>query len=58
VRKRRQERARFVSNGTIAGVIDRVTLQGKRIKPKVPASQLFWETKTISKDFGACQPTM
>jgi hypothetical protein len=36
---------------------DRVTLQGKRIKPKDAGKPVAWETKTISKDFGACQPT-
>ena len=36
---------------------DRVTLQGKRIKPKDAGKAVAWETKTISKDFGACQPT-
>jgi hypothetical protein len=36
---------------------DRVTLQGKRIKPKHAGKLVAWETKTISKDFGACRPT-
>ncbi len=35
---------------------DRMTLQGKKIKPKHAGKTLVWETKTISKDFGACQP--
>jgi F0F1-type ATP synthase alpha subunit len=39
---------------------DRVTLQGKRIKAKDGGKAIgkvvAWETKTISKDFGACQP--
>ena len=35
---------------------DRVTLQGKRIKPKHAGKPVAWETKTISKDFGTCQP--
>ena len=35
---------------------DRVTLQGKRIKPKHAGKPVAWETKTISKDFGICQP--
>ena len=34
---------------------DRMTLQGKRIKPKA-GKPLVWETRTISKDFGVCQP--
>jgi hypothetical protein len=35
---------------------DRMTLQGKNIKPKDAGKPLIWETKTISKDFGVCQP--
>jgi len=35
---------------------DRMTLQGKKIKPKNAGKPLVWETKTISKDFGVCQP--
>jgi hypothetical protein len=34
---------------------DRVTLQGKKIKPKDPGKPVVWETKTLSKDFGSCQ---
>ena len=33
-----------------------MTLQGKKIKPKDAGKAVAWETKTISKDFGACQP--
>lgn len=33
---------------------DRVTLQGKKIKPKDAGKPVVWETKTISKDFGSC----
>jgi hypothetical protein len=35
---------------------DRMTLQGKKIKPKDAGQPVLWETKTISKDFGVCQP--
>jgi hypothetical protein len=35
---------------------DRVTLQGKRIRPKDAGKPLLWETKAISKDFGVCPP--
>lgn len=35
---------------------DRMTLQGKKIKPKDAGKPVLWETKTISKDFGVCQP--
>jgi hypothetical protein len=34
---------------------DRVTLQGKKIKPKDAGKPVVWETKTFSKDFGSCQ---
>jgi hypothetical protein len=49
----------YALSGNTAGVKagDRVTLQGKRIKPKDAGKAVAWETKTISKDFGACQPT-
>ena len=35
---------------------DRLTLSGKKIKPKDAGRPVVWETKTISKDFGACAP--
>ena len=35
---------------------DRMSLQGKKIKPKDAGKPVVWETRTISKDFGACQP--
>ncbi len=35
---------------------DRVTLSGKKIKPKDSGKPVVWETKTISKDFGVCRP--
>jgi hypothetical protein len=34
---------------------DRVTVEGKKIKPKGVGKPVVWETKTISKDFGSCQ---
>lgn len=34
---------------------DRVTLQGKKIRPN-GSSLLTWETKKVTKDFGVCQP--
>jgi hypothetical protein len=36
---------------------DRMTLHGKRIGTKDAGKPVVWETKTISKDFGACQPS-
>jgi hypothetical protein len=43
--------------GNTAGVKpgDRATLMGKKIKPNAD-STFIWETKKITKDFGACQP--
>ena len=35
---------------------DRMSLQGKKINPKDAGKPVVWETRTISKDFGACQP--
>lgn len=35
---------------------DRMTLHGKKIKPKDASKALVWETKSTSKDFGVCQP--
>jgi hypothetical protein len=35
---------------------DRVTLQGKKVKPKGADKPLAWEVKKETKDFGACQP--
>jgi hypothetical protein len=35
---------------------DRVTLQGKTVKPKGASAPLTWEVSQETKDFGACQP--
>jgi hypothetical protein len=35
---------------------DRVTLQGKKAKPKDASTPLDWEVNKETKDFGACQP--
>jgi hypothetical protein len=35
---------------------DRMTLHGKKIKTKNAGKPVVWETSTISKNFGACQP--
>jgi hypothetical protein len=35
---------------------DRMTLQGKKIKPKDGGKTLTWETKQVAKDLGACRP--
>lgn len=34
----------------------RMKLQGKKVKSKAGDKTLVWETKTVAKDFGACQP--
>jgi hypothetical protein len=35
---------------------DRITLEGKKVKPKGADKTLVWEAKRVTKDFGACQP--
>jgi len=47
----------YVLSGNTAGVKqgERVTLAGKKIKSN-SGTTLVWETKGISKDFGACRP--
>lgn len=47
----------YVLAGNTAGVKQgqRMTLAGKRIKSN-SGTTLVWETKRISKDFGACRP--
>jgi hypothetical protein len=35
---------------------DRVTLQGKKVKPKDANKPLAWEVNKETKDFGACHP--
>jgi hypothetical protein len=35
---------------------DRVTLQGKKVKPKDAKTPLAWEATKQTKDFGACRP--
>jgi hypothetical protein len=44
-------------SGDTAGVKlgDRMTLQGKKLKPATSAT-LTWETKKVTRDFGVCQP--
>ena len=53
-----KDKRSYVLSGDTADIKagDRVTLQGKRIKPKDAGKPVAWETKTISKDFGGCQP--
>jgi negative regulator of sigma E activity len=35
---------------------DRMKLHGKRVKSKGPDKKLVWETKSVAKDYGVCQP--
>jgi hypothetical protein len=35
---------------------DRMKLRGKRVKSKSPDKVLVWETKSVAKDYGVCQP--
>ena len=48
----------YALSGNTAGIKpgDRVTLQGKKAKPKDASTPLTWEVKNETKDFGACQP--
>jgi uncharacterized protein (DUF58 family) len=47
----------FVLSGNTAGIKsgDRVTLQGKKVKPKEANTTFSWEVRKETKDFGACQ---
>jgi hypothetical protein len=47
----------YVLSGNTAGVKpgERMSLTGKKIKSNSGAT-LVWETKSISKNFGSCQP--
>ncbi len=48
----------YALSGNTAGIKpgDRITLQGKKVKPKGTNKTLLWEAKKVTKDFGACQP--
>lgn len=48
----------YVLTGNTAGIKPgaRMTLQGKKIKPKAAGKTAVWETRQIAKDFGVCQP--
>jgi hypothetical protein len=52
-----QDKRLYALSGNTTGVKagDRMTLQGKKIKPKDAGEPVVWETKTISKNFGSCQ---
>jgi hypothetical protein len=53
-----QDKRLYALSGNTTGVKagDRMTLQGKKIKPKDAGKALGWETKHVAKDFGVCQP--
>jgi F420-0:gamma-glutamyl ligase len=48
----------YALSGSMAAIKpgDRVTLQGKTVKPKGASAPLAWEVSQETKDFGACQP--
>lgn len=48
----------YALSGNTAGIKpgDRITLQGKKVKPKGTDKTFAWEVKKETKDFGACQP--
>ena len=50
----------YALSGTTTNVKpgDRMTLQGKKIKPKDAGKPFVWETKRITKDFGVCRPSV
>ena len=50
----------YALSGSTAGITpgDRMTLQGKKVKQRGGDKTLVWETKRVTKDFGACQPSV
>ena len=54
-----KDKRSYVLSGNMADIKpgDRMSLKGKKIKPKDAGKPVVWETRTISKDFGACQPS-
>jgi hypothetical protein len=48
----------YALSGNTAGIKpgDRVSLQGKRVKPTGASAPLDWEVSQETKDFGPCQP--
>jgi hypothetical protein len=53
-----KDKRSYALSGNTSGVKpgDRMTLQGKKIKPKGTTNTLVWETKQMTRDLGACQP--
>jgi hypothetical protein len=54
-----KDKRSYALTGNTVGIKpgDRMTLQGKKIKPKDADNTLVWETKKMNKDFGVCQPS-
>ena len=48
----------YALSGNTAGIKpgDRITLNGKKVKPKGADRTLVWDATRVIKDFGACQP--
>jgi hypothetical protein len=53
-----KDKRTYALSGNTAGIKpgDRITLQGKKAKPKGSDKTLTWEAKNVTKDFGVCQP--
>ncbi len=53
-----KDKRSYELSGNTSGIKpgDRVTLQGKKIKPKDSTKTLVWETKQMTRDLGVCQP--
>jgi hypothetical protein len=53
-----KDKQTYTLSGNTAGIKtgDRITLQGKKVKPKGTDKTLTWEAKNVTKDFGVCQP--
>jgi hypothetical protein len=48
----------YALSGDTAGIKpgERVTLKGRKIKPKDAGTPLLWETTRMAKNLGVCQP--
>ena len=53
-----RDKRTYILAGNITGVKsgDRVTLQGKKLKPKGANKPLAWNVNKETNNFGACQP--
>jgi hypothetical protein len=53
-----KDKQSYALHGNIADIKpgDRMTLRGKKIKPKDAGRTLSWETTQVAKDLGVCRP--